>query len=260
MAAKDLIPAAMRWSTACAWHSRATGDDTLVSLPAALEWRIDQVLRSRDRLLTALSVPQNINTMDDALTELDQILVWLMAAFDITAQVAHVALGVPMKIRQAVWQYDDWLKKVADLERPLADLLSNGNEGEHVFTIVRELRNSVHGEAMSAGGMIPVVGHRAMETLVRIPRKKRQDVLHAMDELGGHAAWGVARPFPDSDLHLHPGEFIERLLPRALSVLNDLMSATPVERLAGVQATSGNLLGTRPQSLYERRIRWQLGL
>ena len=92
-ASQTLIPARYRWASACEMYSNASDDTTLSSLPKALTWRLNQVLRARDRLLTTLAVvPQNHAPADEAMTELDQILLWLMAALDITAQVAHVSL------------------------------------------------------------------------------------------------------------------------------------------------------------------------
>lgn len=260
-AAKDLIPAAWGWSVACKAHAGATGDDTLLPLSAALEWRVEQVLRSRDRLLAALSVPQDNDTKDDALSELDAILLWLMAAFDITAQVAHAACSLSsQRLKYAAWQDEEWLKKVAKEAPAFARLVGRGTDGHRVLTIVRELRNTVHGEALSAAGAIYVVGPQAFEILVRLPNTKNAVVLDAMDKLGGHAAWGATVPLPDAELHLHPGRFVEQLLPRAFALVDGLIAATPVTRLPGVNLKPGELSGGRPRSLTEKRIRWQLGL
>lgn len=262
-AAQGLMPSQDRWASACNAYTSTTKDMTLSSLPKALTWRVDQVLRARDRLLAVLAlVPQDHGPVDEALTELDQILLWLMAGFDITAQVAHVALGVPMKLRAAAWQNDDWLNKAALYDANLVDLVrkDNDDEGQHILTIVRILRNSVHGDALSAGGMIPVVGRHALEPLVALPQSNREQVLEAIGALGGGELWGVVQPVSGDDLYLHPGKFVEQLLPRTLRVLNQLMTATPVERLLGADARPDDLPRTLPLTLQDHRIRWQLGL
>lgn len=85
-AAQLLLPARHRWDYGYGSHPSATNDTALSSLPTSLIWRIDQVLRARDRLLATLAlVPQDHGSADEAMTELDLILLWLMAAFDITA-------------------------------------------------------------------------------------------------------------------------------------------------------------------------------
>lgn len=256
-AAQLLTPARHRWEFA-AKTSRAGSDDTVIfSPPRVLTWRMGQVLQARDRLLTTLAVvPKDHSAVDEVLTELELILLWLMAAFDITAQAAHIALGVPMNMRNAACQYEGWLGKAALRDEGLVNLVRNESDGQHILTIVRALRNSIHGDALSAGGMIPVVGDHAREPLVALPVSSRGQVLDAMDKLGGRDVWGVAQPFPDSDLHLHPGAFIEQLLPRAFSILNELMNATPVSKDVDPERIPQAL----PRMLRDNRIIWQLGL
>lgn len=259
--AQGLLPARDRWEFACKGYTDADGEKTLTSLPTALTWRLNQALRSRDRLLATLAlVPQDHSTVDEALTELDQILLWIMAGFDITAQVAHIALDIQMKKGYPAWQNDQWLDKVASDDEQLAELVRNGNEGQHILTIVRLLRNSVHGDALSAGGMIPVVGEHALEPLLALPLSVRAQVLGAIDALGDRDAWGVSQPFLEEDLHLHPGAFVEQLLPRTLQILNALMAATPVERLLSADSDPARLSGEFPRMLPHHRIMWQLGL
>ena len=77
--------------------------------------------------------------------------------------------------------------------------------------------------------------------------------------LGGPEAWGVGRPFPDEEFHLHQGEFVERLLVHTLPMLNKLIAATPVERLAGMDAGRERPFPVRPLTDHETRALWQLG-
>jgi hypothetical protein len=257
--ANIVLPAADRWEAAIQTYSRQSGSDELTDLPKTLYWRLYQVLKARDRLLATCSVvPIDHTPADEILTDLEQILLWLMAAFDIVAQVAHVSVGVrSMRIRNAMWQFREWLDKVGELDPRLAALVQNNNPGEHLLSIVTALRNSIHGLAMSSQGVIYLVGDEAMSPLVHVPQKKRNEIIAAMEELGGQDKWGIVRPFPDADLHLHTGEFVEQLLPRCFSLLNDLIRLTPVDGLSGVDAT--RLPTARPRSLAERRALWQLG-
>lgn len=261
-AAEALLPDALWWRTAFAASQAGTRGE-LEPLLAALLWRIGQVLRSRDRLFAALSAPPpDVDAMEDALSDLDQILLWLMASFDITAQVAHHALGMrPDKSQYAGWQYKkEWLKEVGKKDADLADLVRNGSAGEHVLTIVKELRNTIHGRTLSGDGKIPIVGGRAFETLARLPQRSRAEVLPALNKLGGLTSWGVGAPFEGDDLYLHPGDFVECLLPRALTVLRDLMRATPVEGLVGSETELAQQARVPPLTPVEERTLLQLGL
>ncbi len=256
-AAQLLLPARHRWEFGCRLYSSVTNDTALSSLPTSLIWRIDQVLRARDRLLATLAlVPRDHGPADEAMTELDQRRIWLMAAFDITARVAHHALGMPLEDAwQAGWQRR-WLKEVAKLDKALADLMRHNREGEFVISIVSELRNSLHGQALSAGSTIPVVGKHALQPLVELPQSSRERVVAAIDALGGQSIWGVVYPFPDAPPHIHPGIFVEQLLPRALSVLNALMNATPVHQDVDPERIPRAL----PRMQLDHRVMWQLGL
>jgi hypothetical protein len=69
----------------------------------------------------------------------------------------------------------------------------------------------------------------------------------------------------DDHLLLHPGEFVEQLIPAACRLLNSLLAATPVERLSGVDLDALDLSPSNaPQNAFNvkhgQRIRMQLGL
>jgi hypothetical protein len=260
-AAETLLPIGFRWKLASRKYAQEHGDDELKELISALTWRIDQVLRSRDRLLATVAVvPQDHSPADEALTELDLILLWLMSVFDITARLAHLVLDVPGKTRDAKWQAKEWMQKLAARDAGLARIMSEGGEGAHLLTILRNLRNNIHGEALSAGGMIPVVGNSALETLVRVPRRNRKELLAAMDALGEPLVWGVAKPFADADLHIQAGTFVERLLFMALKTLNQLMATVPASSASETDMIENQFSYVLPPSTSGQRILWQLGI
>ena len=92
------------------------------------------------------------------------------------------------------------------------------------------------------------------------PQRSRDEVLDALEQLGGLEAWGVGKPFDDDALYIHPGTFVEQLLPRTLEVFRDLMSTTPVEKLLNDNAEQDRLADTRPLSPQDTRTLLQLGL
>jgi hypothetical protein len=98
-------------------------------------------------------------------------------------------------------------------------------------------------------------------TLVGLPRDERQELLDAMDALGGRKGWGILELAPGL-IYAHPGELVEQLLPRTLDMLNKLLAETPVERL-GVTLTPEDMAPS-DKSPFDARtrqhIRWQLGL
>jgi hypothetical protein len=66
-------------------------------------------------------------------------------------------------------------------------------------------------------------------------------------------------------LHVEPGILLDRLLPLVIDLLNELMTATPVERLSGVSLRPRDLVPPRGRGeacgdCERQSIRWQLGL
>ena len=206
---------------------------------------------------------QNINTIDEAPSLLDVVLLLLMGAVDATARVAHAVLRLESKPDRAGWQKQDWLSKVAKAAPPLAALFQEGTETVHFLTILRLLRNSIHGKALTALGVKG--GQQSLRTLVGLPKYQQTKLLESFDALGGTDNWGVEQLFPNQ-VHANPGVLLEQLLPRILEMLNKIVDATPIEELAHVSPQSSDLQpfgGRDSVSCTEMRrqsIRWQVGL
>jgi hypothetical protein len=257
-AARTIVPVGPDWSNALRTYASETGNEEVRKLPDSITWRLNQVLRSRDRLMALLAVvPQEHAPVDDILIEVDQLLLLFMATLDITARIAHIALEIPSNVKDAGWQKHKWLKRVIREDSSLALIFAESSEGRHVLDIIGALRNTIHASAFSANGMIPVVGDQALQPLVPLPATSRTTLLAIFEEFGGLASWGVIRPFRESDYHLRPGDFIERLFKELLLVLNRLITIIPVERL--IDGQFKRPYPPRPRTLSEQRALWQLG-
>jgi hypothetical protein len=242
----------------------------MVILGGSLLQRTERALEARDRVHVALNQPQNNDTQHAALSHLDTTLLFLMAAVDVAARVAHRVLGLPPNNEyRAAWQNRQpggWLDQVRAVEPGLAAVVDAGTPGDHVLTILRLLRNSVHGAALQ--GLAVVNGSSPMQSLVGLPSNDEADLLAAMDGTGGRARWGVKQTLPDR-VHLDPGEFVDQLFEQAVVLLNDLMVATPVERLAQVSLAPSDLtppvdtgrgaFGDPFDNAFRLSIRWLLG-
>lgn len=262
----ELLPMTWRWSKACSQVSRATGDETLSELYQSLLRRVQRSLKARDSFHRACNLPQNNDTARTILTELDSILVSLMGAVDGTARLAHIVLGLPGNPKGAGWQHDQhWLPQVAAQRPALAALFLPSTSLYSTLTILRLLRNTVHGQMMRT---TTIQGSgRFRETAIRLPGQDEATILSSMDALGGRAAWGVQSAANGSSL-VDPAGFVERLFPNVLTLLNEAMEQTPVERLGHVQLTAADSQpspdGRAGQTnWYSERnrlsIRWQLG-
>jgi hypothetical protein len=259
---RELLPSAWRWFAACRQHSTGSGNGDLAYLGLSVLQRVQRVLQVRDDVHVGLNKPQNDDTADEVLSSLDVVLLLLMGAVDATATVVHAVLGFTSPQKYAGWQNQGWLAKVMKLVPALGGLFQAGADEAHTLTILRLLRNAIHGEALQPLGVGR--GRQWDRTLVGLPSSQQADLLAAFQALGGNGAWGIEQLI-SGRIHADPGILLEQLLPRVLAMLNKIMDATPVEQLAHVSlqpSDSRPPKGEHPEPFVElnrQSIRWQLG-
>lgn len=243
--ARAQLPSGWRWGSALVAHGTATGRDSPTYLSGSLHERIVRLLRCRDRVHTALLVPQDNQTAGEATEALDYFMVNLVGAFDAAARAAHLATGLdPGTRRWAAWQRSAWRNQIHAVSPDLADLFADGTDHSRVFEICRILRNTVHAEAMHP--LAVQDGRRPLRTLVSLPEDDAEDLAGLFDNLGGQDQWGLERLIPPR-AHVDAARLIERLLPQSLQILDDTLRLTPVERLDGVHTSE--LMTTPPNDL-----------
>jgi hypothetical protein len=251
-----LLPELWHWSARQVAMPVPGAADALSGLNSALLLRMVRALRTRDSFHRACNLPQQRDAVRTVLMELDTLLVMLMGAVDASARFVHVLLGLQgKKQRDAGWQKQQWRSQLTGQSQPLADLFASGTPLADVLTILSRLRNTVHGQAIQATlrqkGPI-------RDAPITLPPENESQILASMDNLGGQAAWG-AQPAAGSAVAVDPGQFVERLFPAVLGLLNTVMATTP----------PGLVRGQRPEPdsahpWYNERnllsVSWQLGL
>lgn len=265
---RELLPEGWRWFTACVQSATGAGDDSLMILGGSVFQRVQRALEARDAIHLALNQEQHNDTQQEALSNLDLVLVLLMAAVDVTARVAHRTLGLGSKEYEAAWQKDGWIKKVKAAAPDLANVVAKSTDARATLEILRLLRNSLHGAALQ--GLAAVRQGQRRTNLVGLPQPDKDALVAAMQQMGGLDMWGVRDALPGR-VHLDPGEFVDRLFGEVMTVLNELMRETPVEQLPHVSLAPSELRPPGPRmdrsgSLdtfhpgIRTSIRWQLGL
>jgi hypothetical protein len=197
---RELLPAAWRWFTGCLQHSRGGGEERLVFLAQSVLQRVQRALQVRDEVHVSLNRPQNNDTADEALASMDVMLLLLMGAVDATARVAHTALQITTDIHQSGWQRKTWMKEVTLRAPALGALFDPGTDESHTLTILRLMRNSIHGEAMQP----LAVGSPTRETgRSRVyPQPKRRDSEQPLTPSRERSSGESSRRYPSSSISI----------------------------------------------------------
>jgi hypothetical protein len=259
--ARAILPSGWRWFSACVLYDQVTNSDELTYLGGTAFQRVTRCLQVRDDLLRALHTTQDSNVEDDLLIAFDTILVFLMSALDACARVAHhVARLSSTDTYRAGWQNQRWLKKITTVAPAFSEVVGADSHGADILTILRLLRNTVHGVGLNALTVISRPGG-LHDTLVGLPRAETELILGAVQREGGSVKWGLRETIPGV-LYADPATLMERLLSEVLRLLDALMPATPVE-LLGVELSDGRRSKSGRDPFDERKqqsVRWQLGL
>lgn len=261
LAIHEHVPEIPQFLRSCVLVDQQHNSDSLTHLAGAVLQRLSRSLVQRDEVWKAANQPQDRNAAEEALSGLDSCLLFLMAAIDALSRIAHVALEIEGEPHLVGWQKRDWIKKVSKKIPELADLVREGSRGGHTLTILRLLRNAIHGE-----GLLPLAisaGGRAHDTVVGLPVQDTEKILDAVDSVGDRASWGLRELLPGR-IHAHPGSLIEKLLPEVLALVNDLIGAMHLNALheeGAAEPTELNLvMAGMKETAMRRLIGWQLHL
>lgn len=254
-AADILVPAAARGPSS---HRIEFENDfpTIIDLRSAVIWRVEQALQARDKLLSTLAVaPRDHTIADAAAADLELMLIWLMAGFDVTARIAHIGYDLGGSQNNAGWQRKDWRRSLSPRNADLALFFSPNSPAGVIVKLIASLRNSIHGgNPVSAVPITPVFGRHAMQPFVKIPPPDKDNVLNAVQSLGSYGNFGIFKPYPNLDYHIHPGEFAEKIFILAVVAISASLEHNPdMNRRSSLDGPGFEL------QYHEKRILWQLG-
>jgi hypothetical protein len=187
--ARALLPAAWRWFSACVASTHNGGPGQALALGEAAIRRVDRALRCRDTLHIEVAKANSPDAPDQALFCLDGLLVALGGAFDAAARIAHLAYGLPSKLRSASWRKQWWLEELAGADRDLADRMAPGSDGADALELAASLRNCLHGEAL--GVMTVRSGGGERRTLVTVPADEADEVRAVLERRPPASAFGI---------------------------------------------------------------------
>jgi hypothetical protein len=226
---RDLLREGWPWFGGCVASSSHTTDDSIVYLGQTVHERFARVLQIRDRLHRAAKQEPTRGNGDSVVFELESLLLFLSAVFDAAARVAHVVY-INSDYEEAGWRRSGWRKTMTAAAPTLLALTADATEGAAILQIIAALRNTIHGEALRATAAKEPGGLTTQ--LVRVTPKEAEKLTERIAEIGDTpAGWGLRTD--QRETTLAADRFVETLLPRAVTLLNELMAATDTSLLPG---------------------------
>jgi len=260
-ASRALLPEGWRWFSACVHADDDQSDMTLLAQSAFQ--RLGRALQCRDALAVEASFPPTRAGAFDLMYHFDSILISLVGVFDVLARVAHRAISLTDSERNAGWTRKVWRTSLLNAEPSFQELMGAGAEGLDFVTVLGLLRNTVHGAGLQAVTRSTLAPMRD-ETVVALPTSDAQKLVEILQARNWDTHWGLDE-FAPGRLYVDPYKVIEQMVAFSVPLLNQLMAATPVERLTS--ASAARLAAPTDDGPWDqfgpriaRSLRWQLSL
>lgn len=241
-AALATLPAYLSWLGSAVAIWRAEDDPSPYSLLRGLEIRLGRALRARDYFHARIRSRRPDDAWDEALFFFEAVLLSLNGALDAAARFCHLVYGLSGARKSASWLRESWRVRLLAKAPELTDHL-DASKGSLLpcTTLVSVLRNYIHGEALSQelhrGDEGPeVIDYGAGALAVAPPDADR--LIAATQVLSSPAEWGVAEQH-DGVVLVLPASFLQRVVPTALRVLDELMMTAEPERFGSCRDDSG---------------------
>jgi hypothetical protein len=219
---RELLRDAWPWFSAIVSSGTQNNDRSLIYLGQTARERFTRVLQIRDRLHFAAKGEPTRARGDEVVFQLETLLMFLSAAFDAAARVAHVVY-FGSDYSSAGWRRERWRERLRQVEPVLAALADDGTHGGATLQMVGALRNTIHGEGLRSGEFRES-GQRPAQ-LVRVTEKEGERLTRLLEHIGADpGVWGLEER--RDEVWLAADRFVEALVPQATALLNQLMAKT----------------------------------
>jgi hypothetical protein len=224
---RAVLPESWRWLSACGQGSTTTNlSSDMIGLGASGLERFDRALRARDRIMVMRQLGDDLDVIDEEILAFDVLLLMLSAVFDVLAVVATRAYPLSAHDRSVGWRRRGWRSELRKADRTLFDLTERGTTVRDAIDSVALPRNMVHGESLRTEFHWNRWPRRHR---MRVPDGVASELTATATRQGGLEAFGLETG--TLGLYIDPGIYAEKVFALATHAVNDLMAATPVERL-----------------------------
>lgn len=227
--ARHRLPSVAHCFSACVRAQAIRGDD-ITELGQSILTRCSRALQARDTIGEQFYLPQSHNTRDRIMYHFDYLTLLLSGAFDAEARVAHRAYRISKPDeKDARFQFKDFRKA---LKNNGANELYNvvlGQRFRDLHTIIRELRNTIHGGSLSTLTVqdIPVTSPEA--SFVNLTGATGQVVWETLKRCSSPEKWGLSEKL--YGVLLEPYSFAIALVDEAFELIDAIAAAIKIDGL-----------------------------
>lgn len=212
--------------SACIHASKIRNDNTDYLGQSVLNRSI-RTLQALDLIAIEFYKPQHNGTRDKIMYHFDYIMLLLVGAFDAQARIAHRAYGVTGSEYYASFRNAKFQKSLKKNGALSLYTLATSDYFENVMLILHKLRNTVHSAALNSIGFQS--SNKPQESFVEIPKSDEEEIIHAIQTLGGFDEWGIEE-WPGI-LVFEPYTFAANLVKKCFGLINEIAIIIDKSRL-----------------------------
>lgn len=193
--------------------------------------RLYRMMLARDLLHESFHRNATRGGAEDAAFALDTLMLNLVGAFDALARLANDVYGLGLKPGKCGWQFKKPFRK--ELRNhgggDLADAAA-AKEFQDTFELLRQLRNSIHGEALDTQ-TFEFTGDERDRYPLTLLGQDALDLVECAERVGGPAAWGLSDWTERFGVQVQADTFAERAVEEAVKHLKVLTDAFDLKLL-----------------------------
>ncbi|WP_294179973.1 hypothetical protein [uncultured Schumannella sp.] len=168
--------------------------------------------------------------MDELLDATTLTYIQMVGAFDAIAIVNGLLNGQTSYPAMA-WQRRDFRDSVRLIAPRAVELMDDGTPGDLYFQAIRAFRNTIHRRMPDVGTSAPRQGDPVhTKVILGLESNGHREIIDTFTAAGWTKFVGIDLAGPDW-LFLRPGTAVSLLKAEGMPLLNELLAATPADRL-----------------------------
>lgn len=238
--ARTNLPAMWRYFSGCVYAQQFLGENIL-HIGQSVLVRCTRALQARDAIGTQFYLLQDNTTRDTMMYHFDYLTLLLAGIFDAQANIVNIAYHLVDRDVNISFRNRDFLRALRGNSTRHISKIVTSNRCKQLMKMLHSLRNTIHNAGLSMYASNTLAGQQM--SLVKVPESIQDDLWQASTALSTPEEWGIARKeflsydsqvgclVPQKEVSIEPYTYASQLLREWFGLINDIASATEVERL-----------------------------